>query len=238
MSLDTPPHPEWEPNLLDAIGAETTHLNSEIARKRREEILSAAEAIIASEGLPRLSLAQIEKRAGMSRGQLTYYFPTKEAILLAVFDRMLANMIATKIAAAEQAGAPRFGTGSAWDCLRFGFQSNLGDAEQRSPAHCDLFALSHTFLAQIGHREDYRVKLAAANGQWRQFLAADMANSGLDPQIPPELVASIVMALMRGLSDQLAVDPTAFDRTKMTTLCLHLLAPLFGRASTPAESES
>ncbi|MCZ2344222.1 MAG: TetR/AcrR family transcriptional regulator [Bacteroidales bacterium] len=237
MSLDVPQQPSWEPDLPET-GVAGAHLDSEIARKRREEILSAAEAIIASEGLPRLSLGQIEKRARMSRGQLTYYFPTKEAILLAVFDRMLARMIATKIAAAEQAGAPRPGSGSAWDCLRFGFQSNLSESEHRSPANCDLFALIHTFLAQIGHREDFRVKLAAANDQWRQFLAADMANGGLDPQFPPELVASIVMALMRGLSDQLAVDSDAFDRPQMAMMCLHILAPLFGRVSSPAESES
>jgi len=55
--------------------------------------MDAAEAIIAGQGIHRLSLGQIEKRAGMSRGQLTYYFPTKESILLAVFDRMLRRMI-------------------------------------------------------------------------------------------------------------------------------------------------
>src|SRR5262245_27031982 len=73
-------------------------VDAEVARRRREQVLEAAEAIIATEGLPRLSLGQIEKRTGMSRGQLTYYFPTKEAILLAVFDRMLARMIAAAMA--------------------------------------------------------------------------------------------------------------------------------------------
>jgi hypothetical protein len=93
-------------------------------------------------------------------------------------------------------------------------------------------------MAQIGHRNDYRTKLAAANQHLRQFLAADIAGSTHSLPFPPELVASIVMALMRGLSDQLAVDPAAFDRTQMATACLSLLAPLFGRVSTPAESES
>ena len=64
----------------------------DVGKRRREQIIEAAVAIIAEEGLPRLSLSAIERRAGMSRGQLTYYFPTKEDILLAVFDHTIQAM--------------------------------------------------------------------------------------------------------------------------------------------------
>src|SRR5437773_1158292 len=94
--------------------------DSAVARRRREEIVAAAAEIIASEGLHRLSLARIERRVGMSRGQLTYYFPAKEAILLAVFDRMLARMIEEAVADAERRQLPKPGTGAAWECLRHG----------------------------------------------------------------------------------------------------------------------
>src|SRR2546429_7140477 len=59
---------------------------------RREEIVEAAVAVIAEQGLQHLSLSEIEKKAGMSRGQLTYYFKAKEDILLAVFDHVLQRM--------------------------------------------------------------------------------------------------------------------------------------------------
>src|ERR1700752_4037486 len=59
---------------------------------RREQIVQAAVAVIAEQGIQNLSLSEIEKKAGMSRGQLTYYFPAKEEILLAVFDRVLQLM--------------------------------------------------------------------------------------------------------------------------------------------------
>ncbi len=49
----------------------------------------AAVAVIAEKGLQHLSLSEIEKKVGMSRGQLMYYFKAKEDILLAVFDRLL-----------------------------------------------------------------------------------------------------------------------------------------------------
>jgi AcrR family transcriptional regulator len=208
--------------------------DSEVARRRREQILEAAEAIITSEGLPRLSLGRIERRTGMSRGQLTYYFPTKEAILLAVFDRMLARMIAEAIAAAEREGAPKPGTGSAWECLQHGFQSL---AQDRRKPDGNLLALVHTFMAQVGHREDFRRKLAAANANWRAHLTADFAAADPPPALPPEVLASLVMALFQGLTDQLTVDPDAFDRTRMAEACLTLLAPLFGRPTpTPGAS--
>ena len=53
-----------------AIADADTTTDSDIARQRRDEFLKAAEAIIATEGLPRLSLGQIERRAGMSRGHM------------------------------------------------------------------------------------------------------------------------------------------------------------------------
>src|SRR5207247_6922493 len=59
---------------------------------RREQIVEAAIAVITEQGLQNLSLSEIEKKAGMSRGQLTYYFPAKEDILLAVFDRVVLLM--------------------------------------------------------------------------------------------------------------------------------------------------
>src|ERR1700741_5373353 len=59
---------------------------------RRTEIGDAAAAVISEQGIQNLSLSEIEAKVGMSRGQLTYYYKTKEDILLAVFDRLLSLM--------------------------------------------------------------------------------------------------------------------------------------------------
>jgi len=203
---------------------------SEIAQKRREQILEASEAIIASEGLPRLSLGQIEKRTGMSRGQLTYYFPTKEAILLAVHERMLRAMIAR---AMSDPLAPKPGTGQAWDCATHVFTNRLGpDAIER-----ELFSLLHTFLAQMNYRDDYRKRMAETYAEWRGMIAGDFAGSVPEPRpVNPMVLASIIQALINGLSIQLAADPVAFDRGEMAAACLQLLAPFFGRSPAPGAS--
>jgi AcrR family transcriptional regulator len=220
-----------ELNGRTEAGVSESLSDTAVARRRRDEIVQAATEIISSQGLHRLSLAKIEKRAGMARGQLTYYFRTKEDILLAVFDRMLGRMIEEAMAEAERRGAPRPGTGAAQECLREGFARMLSPDHGRRNEQ--LFALVHTFMAQVYHREDYRQKLAAAHANWREHLASDYATSVPDPPaVDPQVYASIVMALFQGLGGQLAVDPNAFDRGEMAATCQRLLAPLF--AARPA----
>ncbi len=195
---------------------------TEIARRRRDEIMDAAEAIIAGHGIDKLSLAQIEQRAGMSRGQLTYYFPTKESILLAVYERMLRRMIREMLAR----DGPKPMTGQAWACVQYALGSQLTPNSQQR--HQELFSLLFTFLAQMGHRADYRTKLSQVYRGWRDHIAADVAQSVPEPRaVAPRITASIVQALLQGLDIQLMIDPDAFDRDEMLEACVRLLAPAF-----------
>jgi AcrR family transcriptional regulator len=198
---------------------------SDIARRRRDEVMDAAEAIIAGEGIHRLSLAQVEERAGMSRGQLTYYFPTKESILLAVYERMLRRMIRDVMAG----DGPKPMTGRARDCFQHALAGHLGlDTANPIDRKKDFFSLLYTFLAQMAHREDYRNKLSEMYRGWREHIAADVADSVDEPRpIDPLIAASLLQALIHGLSVQLMVDPDAFDRPAMYDACVRLLAPVF-----------
>jgi AcrR family transcriptional regulator len=209
------------PGLVADVGGD-----SPIARKRRDEIVTAAADIIARKGLHDLSLKGIETQCHMSRGQLTYYFKSKEDILLAVFDRMLAGMVREIFANAERDGVARPGEGSVLDRIRHGLDNMMSG---HSPERAELHSLTHTFLAQV-HNPEYRRKLAAANAGWRQHIAADITASagGTPPPVPPAVTASIAMALFQGLGGQLAVDPEAFDRAAVADACLRILAPLLG----------
>jgi AcrR family transcriptional regulator len=205
---------------------------SDIALARREQILDAAEAIIAGEGIQKLSLGRIEvtTEPQMSRGQLTYYFPTKESILLAVFDRMLKRMIRERIAESD---GPKPMTGRAWDLLRYGLTKHL-EPEWPPAGNKELFSLLFTFLAQMGHNGDFRKKLAQWYSGWRSFLAADIAGSVPEPRpASPRVVAALLQALFHGLDVQLMMDPGAFDRQEMLDLCVRLLAPLFRQTADP-----
>jgi AcrR family transcriptional regulator len=204
---------------------------SDVARRRRDEIMDAAEAIIAGQGIDRLSLSQIEARADMSRGQLTYYFPSKESILLAVYDRMLRRMIREFLAGE----GPKPMTGRAEECFRHALARHLEPGGP--PRGKELFSLLFTFLAQMGHRPDYRDKLAEMYRGWRGHIAADVASSVPEPRaVQPLIAASMVQALLQGLEIQLMIDPDAFDRAAMLDACTRLLAPVFAKEP-GAESE-
>src|SRR5438552_7281383 len=115
----------------------------DIGSIRREQIVDAAVAIIAEQGLQNLSLSEIEKRVGMSRGQLTYYFKAKEDILLAVFDRLLERMCPD----------PEWTHGNGtpadwlpgWEAMIRGI---LGAILARPALHPEFHGLQYTFLAQ------------------------------------------------------------------------------------------
>lgn len=199
-------------------------LPTETAARRKEQIVAAAKEIIAREGIHRFSLGRLEKQVGMARGHLTYYFPTKEAILLAVFDKMLADMKEQMPAEAEKCGGPRPMTGRMGEALPFIFSFSHSDL----PAHRDFLSLVWTFFAQMNHRPDFRDKMATANAGWREMLAMDYTGSVPNPPpAKPHTVACVLMALITGLDGQLAADPNAFDRSEVAELCLRLLAPLF-----------
>jgi AcrR family transcriptional regulator len=211
---------------------------SEIAALRREQIIEAALAVINEQGLQNLSLSEIEKKADMSRGQLTYYFPTKESILLAVFDRHLQLMY-------QRLGSPQVINNDGpcepggWDWIQHLLKALLNDP----PADKELGCLQYTFLSQINHREDFRAKLMWLYGEWRTYMTQGLA-ADLQKRLPirlvsPRALATLVQAILHGLRMQAAVEPQAFSGQEMAELCLDVLGSyLWGTAQTPQKPPS
>ena len=54
----------------------------------REALIDAAEAVVREKGASHLTLDAVSARAGVSKGGLLYHFRTKEALILAMVDRM------------------------------------------------------------------------------------------------------------------------------------------------------
>jgi len=190
---------------------------------RRRQIVDAAWAIIAEQGLPKLSLSVIEKKVQMSRGQLTYYFKTKEDIFLAVFDRLMEQC--------QQRGRPGDGDpghplGQAgWEeAVAFILRRLLLNPGEHKP---EFHALHYTFLAQISHREDFRARLARLYEDWRRamtdHLGQTLQERPAERKIASRSFATIVQALINGLAVQAAVDPHAFDGEEVIEMCLDML---------------
>ncbi len=204
----------------------------ETGKRRREQIVEAAVAVIAEEGLQELSLSAIEKKAGMSRGQLTYHFPAKEEILLAVFDRLL-EMMHQRVQSGDGKGGPCAEPTPGWERLHHFLTFFL----LTPPEVPEFHALQYTFLSQISHREDFRRRLASLYDEWRTHMAGDvavdLANSSSGLAISSRTLATFVQALLHGLAMQRVADPQAYDRQEMLTLCLHVLGNALGHPPSP-----
>ncbi|MBJ7336808.1 TetR/AcrR family transcriptional regulator [Mycolicibacterium sp.] len=80
---------EPETHRAGAWGADLP-LNEDEARER---LLAAAEACYAERGPTRTRMGDIARRAGVNRSTVYYYFPNKDAVLVAAFVRALAGVL-------------------------------------------------------------------------------------------------------------------------------------------------
>jgi AcrR family transcriptional regulator len=210
----------------------TSRIN--IASIRKEQIIEAAIAVITEHGIQSLSLSAIEKRAGMARGQLTYYFKTKEDILLAVFDRILQRMH-ERVNNSAAKGACQGCPDSGWEWVKLLLTMIL----TQPPPSPEFGCLQYTFLAQVSHREDFRRRLATLYEEWRsnitRGLAYDQSGGHFKRLVSPRAMSTLVQALLHGLSMQAVADPQAFDRQEMLELCLDVLGTYLGVKVAPAD---
>ena len=65
------------------------------ASDKRVLFLEAAIGLIGDEGLNGFTTPKVARRAGLRQSHLTYYFPTREDLLVAVAERVVTDRIAT-----------------------------------------------------------------------------------------------------------------------------------------------
>jgi AcrR family transcriptional regulator len=193
---------------------------SPVSTIRREQIVAAAIAVIDEQGIQHLSLSEIEKKTGLARGQLMYYYRSKEDILLAVFDRLLqmihahaeaGNGRATSNGNTCAAGGCGVGGAKGWERL----QRFLTTFLIHPPIVPAFHSLHYTFLSQTGHREDFRQRLANLYGSWRvrmaENLAAETPLAAVAPDVSSSAIATLVQAILHGLAVQRVAEPDVYD---------------------------
>lgn len=124
----------------------TPPFEQEASREEREnQILDAATAVFARQGITTARMDDIGQEAGLSKGTLYWYFKSKESLTLALLKRFLARQLkklqqlpVTDEAISEQ-------------CFRFmrQFMGDLARIASRTPLALDFYALA-------AHRKDAR----------------------------------------------------------------------------------
>jgi AcrR family transcriptional regulator len=177
-------------------------------QQRRDQaeaaLLNAAAELVIEEGVHSLTLARTGERAGYSRGLVTHYFGSKQALL-------------QRLAHATQSGfVPGLdGLPPGLDrLLRLvdGYIGALGQLRMPNRAFLLLWAEAATAsdLAAI-----FRERDEAFRADLREDVAAGITDGTIRPDAAAEDVAVAVLAQLRGIGLQRLVDSPAVDTERL-----------------------
>lgn len=156
--------------------------------RRRTEILKAATRIFAAAGFAATDVQEIASEAGVGKGTVYRYFPSKEELFLAAVDqgvRRLAEMVE-----AEAATAPNP-------------LARITSAVRAYLTYFDLHPeMVELFIQERAHfrsrqRSTYFVHRDANIGPWRELLG-ELVRDGLVRDLPPDTVLDALSDLLYG----------------------------------------
>ncbi len=183
--------------------------SKEDALATRDGILDAAEALFVEAGVDAISLEQIAREAGVTRGAIYWHFKNKEDILNALIDRA-----AFPLELLRDAGA-RAETGSdAIDelkrCTEKCFTRIVEDARYRRVCRmllhgCVRLGERHTFVA-----EEARVRDEIGQSV-RKLMEAAARQQKLAPGLSPATASWLFTAFVRGVHAEWLLAPAEFD---------------------------
>lgn len=184
--------------------------------ERREQILQAAYEAIDEHG-ERASLQDIADRVGVTQPALTYYFPTRDDLLLAVLERRdVMGKASSAGAAAEGASMVEGMAASARHTTNHPGLAKL--YVTLSAAATDPESPAHTYF-----RDRYRT----LSGEVTQDFEEQQRTGVIRSDEPAEHLARAVLAVLDGLQIQWMHDPTV-DIAAIAETFTRILAPSEG----------
>ena len=193
---------------------------------RRDEVVRTALELIAERGYRRASLAQVAARLGMSAPGVLHYFPSKDALLMAV----LAERSRQSRALAETAAPGRNDTDVLLTWLAGTVARNSAE-----PLLTQLHTIVSADSITEGHpaQEMMRERYREARGRVADNIAADEARPHLAAQAEP--LAALILAAMDGLQLQWLLDPRAVDMSASFGLLREAVLALGAATSEPRD---
>ena len=164
--------------------------------KRRRELVDAACGLIAEKGFEGLRVRDVAAVAGVNIATLHYYFPEKEHLIRAVIEHILAEFVSanapivqnTQMSAAQQ------------------IQALIANLENRVRDHAAMVVVLTEITGRAQRDAAIYEMLAEIETGWRAYLsgliAAGHADGSIPASIDPEGAASVLTALLRGLTMQ------------------------------------
>ncbi|MFF1322619.1 MULTISPECIES: TetR/AcrR family transcriptional regulator [Streptomyces] len=164
------------------------------SEERRAEIVRAALEVIAERGYRGASLAAVAERVGLTQQGLLHYFPTKDALLVAVLQER-----------------------DQWDAVpntrwRMDLLASLVEYNAMRPGIIQTFSALLGESVTEGHpaRDYFTERYVQVRANMAEMLRAEYGDR-LPNGLTPERTAPLLVAVMDGLQYQWLLDPESVD---------------------------
>jgi AcrR family transcriptional regulator len=188
---------------------------------RRTELLDAALAVIAEEGIAAASLRKVAERAGCSTGAVTYYFANREEMMAAVIESQF-DVFDAMLRASDEAGTGKLDIRGG---LKRWLDSLDASGEGGWVANFQLLSLARhePALAAVYQRRYLRYRDVFAS-----MLARGQRQGTIRKDIPAELLADQISAMGDGWMMLFPIEPERFQPSRVKALLdatMALIAP-------------
>ncbi|MFD7715202.1 TetR/AcrR family transcriptional regulator [Streptomyces sp. NPDC059814] len=193
--------------------------------ERRAEILRATLEVIAERGYRGATLGAVAERVGLSQQGLLHYFPTKEAMLVAVLEERDQW---------DTGGGPRSDGGWRTELL-----GSLVEYNAMRPGVVQTFSalLGESVTEEHPAREFFTHRYTQVRASMTAMLRAEFGER-LPGGLTPERAAPLLVATMDGLQYQWLLDQDAVDMPAAFQDFLRLLRPDTAQGAGPETTDA
>ena len=188
------------------------------AARTRQRVLDAAAQSFAIAGFSKATVEQIASAAGVSKAIVYHHFGSKESILEALLEQMLADWARVSNLEAYLAGGS-----SVLDAFERSLRAAL-DFARKSPLLRALFQLDPAVLLGLGSSTAVQKSMREARERMIAALRAGLASGELRSELDPERAADLLRLVTIALCDHL-LFPQWFDASdeRFVATCIDVL---------------
>ncbi|MGE5380755.1 MAG: TetR/AcrR family transcriptional regulator [Methylocystaceae bacterium] len=178
--------------------------NQQSAESNRQLIIDIARELIANQGVKGTSISDIARQAGISKGTLFYYYPSKNDLIFDVTDQHFEEVTKTlaRVMTARKEDDPR-------ELFRIGF---TGIINETARGQMNLYLVQDA----VTGNEELKLRFKEKYEEWRQRML-DLLQSIFpdEDKHTMELYSFILVAVLDGLIIQWQLEPNTVPVTEI-----------------------
>lgn len=195
-------------------------LREEVRHLRRDQVIEATISVIAKNGFARTTLSLVAKEAGLSQGIVSFYFKSKDGLLLDTLRHLADEYQRVWEKAVRRVGEDPVAA------LYAMIEVDLGTeiCVRRK------VAVWLAFWAETRGRPKFRKVCTELSNFYldeTRRLCRQIAERGNYPHVDPDVVAFGFNAMVDGFWTELMMDPRSFNRARAKDACRQFLAGAF-----------